>query len=222
MIVSNAKRLSRIEAAFFVFRCGYPLLFLPKMYYYSGSNNNTPTMKPPFRSHISVFLLIALFTNIHCENANKDVVEDNILKVITPDHLLTEKAIIEPDTYLYRTYAAPFKAASIKNISAMRFTSRRGATKGLSFSITIYNYANSRSAEGKFKELAAVKTTGDEGGIFSKDYDYVVKNENLLIRLDAGCQYSEASWISLKAQFLNAIKTPKGEAIECLCGGSCR
>lgn len=178
-------------------------------------------MKPPFKSGVIAFLLIALFANIHCENANKDVTEDNILKVITPDHLLTEKAIIEPDTYLYRTYAEPFKAAAIKNISAMRFISRKGATKGLSFSITIFNYANSRSAESKFKELAAVKTTQDES-IFSKDYDYVVKKENLLIRLDAGCQYSEASWAALKTQFLTAIKDTKSETIECLCGGNCR
>jgi hypothetical protein len=192
------------------------------MYYNSGSNNNTQPMKPPFRSHILAFLSIALFTNIHCENANKDVTEDNILKVITPDHLLTEKTIIAPETYKYRTYAEPFKAAAIKNISEMKFISRKGAIKGLSFSITIYNYANSRSADGKFKELAAVKTTGDEGGIFSKDYDYVVKSDNLLIRLDAGCQYSEASWATLKAQFVTAIKVPQGETIECFCGGSCK
>lgn len=178
-------------------------------------------MKPPITFRLSVFLLIALFTNIHCENGNKDVVEDSILKVITPDHLLTEKAIIEPGTYKYTTYPAPFKAAAIKNISEMRFISRKGDIKDLGFSITIYNYANGRAAESKFKELAAVKTSGDEGGIFSKDYDYVVKSDNLLIRLDAGCQYSEASWAALKEQFITTVKAP-GDAIECLCGGSCR
>jgi hypothetical protein len=179
-------------------------------------------MKPPFKPGIAVFLLIALFTNIHCENGNKDVVENSIIKIITPDHLLTEKAIIEPRTYKYETYAAPFKAAALKNISEMRFLSRKGDIKGLGFSITIYNYANNRSAADKFKELATVKTTGDEGGIFSKDYDYVVKHENLLIRLDAGCRYSEASWAALKAQFLTTIKTPQGETIECFCGGNCK
>jgi hypothetical protein len=181
-------------------------------------------MKPPFKPGIVVCLLIALFTNIHCEHANKDVVEKNILKIITPDHLLTEKTIIAPETYKYRTYAEPFKAAAIKNISEMKFISRKGAIKGLSFSITIYNYANSRSAESKFRELSAVKTTGDEGGIFSKDYDYMVKSDNLLIRLDAGCQYSKASWNALKEQFLTAIaiKVSQGDVIECFCGDHCR
>lgn len=169
-----------------------------------------------------IFLMIVATSNIHCGNSTQDDTEKNILKIISPDHLLTEKAIINPGTYNYSTYAEPFKAASVKNISAMRFISRKGAIKGLSFSITIYNYANGRAAESKFKELAAVKTTGDEGGIFSKDYDYVVKSDNLLIRLDAGCQYSEAAWTALKAQFLTAIKEPKSDNIECLCGGSCR
>lgn len=116
----------------------------------------------------------------------------------------------------------------LEEVVVLNFTSYKDVQKNtkLSFLIFLCEYESSRRAKSIFSNLEKVKSSQDET-IFSKDWDYLSLDKNIILRMDATCLYSKESWQKLKDNFI-MIKMkimPNGSnanIIECFCGGSCK
>jgi hypothetical protein len=173
------------------------------------------------RLRIITILFIGITINAQCQDGSKKNLTENYIRDFSASYSLKEKIKINSNEFKQSSYVKNFENSNLKDVSVLLFTSKEMNKTKLRFKIMIYKYVHDKAASEKFKELEAVKTTQDES-IFSKDWDYVILDKNLLIRLDAGCLYSQASWIKLKEQFLKPIEVKTKDTIECMCGGNCK
>lgn len=91
------------------------------------------------------------------------------------------------------------------------------------FSVMIFKYESNGSAAAKFNMLENVKVIQDES-VFGKDWNWAGLHDNYILRLKAGCLFSETDWVKLKTDFLTTIGgfTTGSRTINCKCGGSCK
>lgn len=174
-----------------------------------------------------LFAIIGLTTGIYAQSVNKGVFIAECSKYFSADYSINKKRSIKSSEFNSSPFTLKFKTPFLKEASLLIFESKKeiASRTKLRFKILVYQYASGNAAKKKFDELKMVKVTQDES-VFGKDWDYVLLCQDIIIRLDAGCLYSEKSWDKLREEFIKiktkTINKVQEEAIECICGGSCK
>lgn len=122
-------------------------------------------------------------------------------------------------------FIKPFNSNSqLQNVSSISFFSKKKHNGvRLRFDIYVYEYRGITDASAAYKNISS--GTGDKELIFDKDYDYISLNNNIIIRINANCVYSQSAWkllvkdvLLIQAEFI----TNSQLSMECNCGLGCR
>jgi len=175
---------------------------------------------------ISLIFLVIGNALIGQETIKQKFINECISKFKNDYPMVKKKNFVSKEIELDKSYIK-FKDKGLKNVTVLIFGSKKKIHGNiqLGFKVLLYQYSTAKYAMEKFEELESVKKTQDES-VFSKDWNYVLTEGNLIFRLEGGCFYSEKNWNKLKLLFFKAKEDIAGNKIknkiECSCGGSCR
>lgn len=173
---------------------------------------------------IQIQLLFIIFsTNSSCQSKRDYSNLNYFVKEFSKDYSLYKREGFESNNKIATSsYATNFKSSNLKSLNVLIFSSKNNdkGKSDLGFKIIVYRYSNATDANKQFIELEQIKQTQDES-ILGKDWDYLVCDKNYLLRLDAGCFYSDSLWSNLKTRFIGGIGKNSIKYIECNCGGNC-
>lgn len=158
-----------------------------------------------------------------CQSNIQHPIVQNSLREFDLDYIVSKNESSNKKSEINKNPFSPkFTSSELNEISMLLFSSKKQAEKNnLEFSIIVYNYSRSEIAKEIYDKISEVRKSQDES-ILGKAYTLILLDRNYLIRIVAGCTYSEQVWLKLKGRIFKVAGQNFSNNLECLCGGLCK